>query len=264
MDPHQRLHRVSRLSSALEQNGYPRLTMLMIVGGAGVAAFLSSALMLAAGLRYMPVRYAIASLIGYAVFVWLVRGWLAARDRREASQRLVADSVDAVDVMNVTDLPGSVVRAIGRSAREAPVDIFQGGRSGGAGASAAFGGGPTHMPVMAVPPVPSESSGGLSWAADLDDDGLKLLPLFAVAAIAVGLFAAGSVVWSAPQLLAEILVDGAIAGQAYRGLRKGNWTGGVLRRTWKPMLAVVAAFVLLGFAGHYVDPTADSIGDFFR
>lgn len=238
--------------------------MLMIVGGAGVAAFLSSALMLAAGLRFMPVRYAIASLIGYGVFVWLVRGWLAARNRREASQRLVADSVDVVDVLNVTDLPGAVVRTAGRAAREAPVNIFQGGRSGGGGASASFSGGTTNMPAMVVPPVPAESNGGVSWVPDLDDDGLKLLPLFAVAAIAVGLFAAGSVVWSAPQLLAEILVDGAIAGQAYRGLRKGNWTGGVLRRTWKPMLAIFFAFVLLGFAGHYFNPAADSIGDFFR
>ena len=42
--------------------------------------------------------------------------WLAARDRREATERLVADSVDAVDVVNVTDLPGAVVRTIGRTA----------------------------------------------------------------------------------------------------------------------------------------------------
>lgn len=264
MAAHQRLKRVSRLSGALQQNGYQRLTMLMIVTGAAAAAFLTSALMLGAGLRYMPVRYAIASLLGYGVFVWLVRWWLSARDRHEASQRLVADSVDAVDVLNVTDLPGSLLRTAARTAREAPVEIFQGGRSGGAGASAVFGGGPAHMPAVVVPQVQSESGGGLSWAADLDDDGLKLLPLFAVAAIAVGLFAAGSVVWSAPQLLAEILVDGAIAGQAYRGLRKGNWTGGVLRRTWKPMLAVLLAFVLLGFAGHYFNPAADSIGDLFR
>ena len=144
------------------------------------------------------------------------------------------------------------------------MDIFQGGRSGGAGASAAFGGGPTHVPAMVVPPVPSESDGGLSWAKDLDNDGLKLLPLFAVAVIAVGLFVAGRVVWSAPQLFAEILVDGAIASQAYRDLRKGNWTGGVLRRMWKPMLAVFLVFVLPGLAGHYINPEADSIGDLFQ
>ncbi len=172
-------------------------------------------------------------------------------------------SVDAVDVLNVTDLPGSLLRTAARTAREAPGDIFQGGRSGGAGASSMFSDGTSHVPAMVVPPVSSESGGGLSWAADLDDDGLKLLPLFAVAAIAVGLFAAGSVVWAAPQLLAEILVDGAIAGGAYRKLRRGNWAGGVVRRTWKPMLAIFVAFVLLGVAGHYFNPDADSIGDCF-
>lgn len=238
--------------------------MMMIVGGAGATAFLTSASLLWAGVRYMPVRYAIASLLGYAVFVWLVRGWLKARDRREIRQRVVENTVDAVDVLNVSDLPGAVVRTVSRAGRPAPVDVFQGGHSGGAGASAAFGGGPTHVPAMVVPPIPSESGSGLSWAADLDDNGLKLLPLIAVAAIFVGLFAAGSVVWAAPQLLAEILVDGAIAGQAYRGLRKGNWTGGVLRRTWKPMVAIFVTFVLLGFAGHYFNPDADSIGDLFR
>lgn len=235
--------------------------MLMIVSGDGATALLTSALMLGAGVRYMPVRSAIASLLGYAVFVWLVRGWLAARDRREPGQQLLADSVDAVDVLNVSDLPGLLLRT---AAREAPGDIFQGGRSGGAGASALFGDGTSHVPAMVVHPVSSELGVGLSWATDLDDDGLKLLPLFAVAAIAVGLFAAGSVVWAAPQLLAEILVDGAIAGGAYRKLRRGNWAGGVVRRTWKPLLAILVAFVLLGVAGHYANPGADSIGDLFR
>lgn len=264
MAPHQRLQRVSRLSTALARHGYPRLTMLMIVTGAGVTAFLSSMLMLAAGLRYMPARYAIASLLGYAVFVWFVQSWLKANGRRKAEQEIVSNTVDAVDVLNVTDLPGAVFRGAGRPTGNAPTNMFQGGHSGGGGATAAFSGGPAPVPVMVVPPSPSSATGGLEWAADLDDDGLKLLPLFAVAAIGVGVFAAGSVVWSAPQLLAEILVDGAIAGQAYRRLRKGTWTGGVLRRTWKPMFAALLAFVLLGFAGHYFDPTADSIGDFFR
>jgi hypothetical protein len=238
--------------------------MLVIVSGAAATAFLTSAALLWAGVRYMPVRYAIASLLGYAVFVWLVRGWLAARNRREAGNRLVENAADAVDVVNIVDLPGAVVRTTTSGTREVPVGIFQGGRSGGAGASASFGSTPPQVPAMVMAPVPSESGSAPSWAAGLDDDSVKLLPLLAVAAIVIGLFAAGSVVWSAPQLLAEILVDGVIAGQAYRRLRTGNWSGGVVRRTWKPMLAIFLAFVLLGSAGHYFDPTADSIGDLFR
>jgi hypothetical protein len=142
--------------------------------------------------------------------------------------------------------------------------VFQGGRSGGAGASAAFGNASPQMPAMVMAPVSPDPGESVSWAAGLDDDSVKLLPLFAAAAIFIGLFAAGSVVWAAPQLLAEILVDGAIAGQAYRRLRTGSWSGGVVRRTWKPMLAIFVAFVALGFAGHHFNPNADSIGDLFR
>jgi hypothetical protein len=264
MPTNRRLERVSRLSLALEQRGYPRLTMLVIVSGAAATAFLTSASLLWAGVRYMPVRYAVASLLGYAVFVWLVRGWLSARDRREAGQRLVENAADATDVVNIVDLPGAVLRTAGRGTREVPIDVFQGGRSGGAGATAAFGNAPPQMPVMVMAPGSTESSTAPSWASGLDDDALKLLPLLAAAAVFIGLFAAGSVVWAAPQLLAEILVDGAIAGQAYRRLRTGSWSGGVIRRTWKPMLAIFVAFVALGFAGHYFDPAADSIGDLFR
>ena len=105
-------------------------------------------------------------------------------------------------------------------------------RSGGA--SASFGSTPPQVPAMVMAPVSSESSSTPSWAAGLDDDSVKLLPLLAVAAIVIGLFAAGSVVWADPHLLSEILVDGAIAGQAYRRLRTGSWSGGVMHARGNP------------------------------
>ena len=186
MPTHQRHERVSRLSRALEQRGYPRLTMLAIVSGAAATAFLTSASLLWAGVRYMPVRYAVASLLGYAAFVWLVRRWLSAKDRREAGQRVVENAVDAVDVVNIADVPGAVLRTAGRGAREIPIDVFQGGRSGGAGATAAFGSAPPQMPAMVMAPVSTESSSAPSWASGLDEDAIKLLPLFAAAAIFIG------------------------------------------------------------------------------
>ena len=63
MPSDRRLRRVSRLSNALEQRGYPRLTMLAIVSGAAATAFLTSASLLWIGVRYMPVRYVIASVL---------------------------------------------------------------------------------------------------------------------------------------------------------------------------------------------------------
>jgi hypothetical protein len=49
-------------------------------------------------------------------------------------------------------------------------------------------------------------------------------------------------------MLAELLADGAVAGAAYKGLSTstGDWTLGVIRRTWIPAAAVLAIFVLFG------------------
>lgn len=252
-----RARRISRLADRFSRTQAVRMTMLLVVGIGATVGFLTSAFLLWAGVRNMPVRYAVACALGYAAFVALMNRWLGVQADRESGSNAVEHAVDALDVT------GHVFRVPGRSGggRGVPDGVFEGGRSGGAGASASFGG-PSTPPPMYVPSASQASSRG-SWMPDLDEDGLKLLPIFAVIAIIVGLVAALGVIWSAPHLLAEILVDGAIAGGAYQRLKQTGWTGGIIRRTWKPMLAIFLAFVLLGFAGHYFNPAADSIGDFF-
>lgn len=233
--------------------------MLLVVGIGATVGFLTSAFLLWAGVWYMPVRYAVACVLGYAAFVALMNRWLGVQADRESGSNVVEHAVDTLD------LTGPILRIPGRpgGGNTVPGGVFEGGRSGGAGAAAAFGSPAAPPPIVVAPASHGSLNSSNSWMPDLDDDGLKLLPLFAVIAIIVGLFAAVSVVWSAPHLLAEILVDGAIAGGAYRRLKQTGWTGGIIRRTWKPMLAIFLAFVLLGFAGHYFNPAADSIGDFF-
>lgn len=235
--------------------------MMLVVTLAGVAGFLTSAGLLWIGLTLMPVRYGIAALVGYGLFVSLVNRWLN-RTARPPEHSVVETATDVINV------PGVVFRGGGRVAGKATEGLFRGGSSGGAGASAAFdAGGVASTPVVPVPlPTSSGGANSGSWVpdVDLDDDAVKLLPIIAVVAIAIGLFAAGSVIWSAPQLLAEILVDAAVAGGAYRRLKSTDLTGGVIKRTWKPMLAIFLTVVCLGAAGHYLKPGADSIGDFFR
>ena len=111
----------------------------------------------------------------------------------------------------------------------------------------------------------AEKGSSKGFSLDLDD-AKGALPLIAAIAIIAGLIACASVIWQAPQMLAELLADGAAAGAAYQGLRasRGDWTFGVVRRTWLPAAAILVTFVLLGVAGHYLKPGADSIGDFFR
>jgi hypothetical protein len=240
--------------------------MLLVVACAAGVGFLSSALMLWMRLRYMPVRYALAGVIGYGVFVALMNRWLG----RHAGQSTVNSLVDATDAIDAVDIPGGLIRGTSRAAGRAVDGLFGGGRSGGGGASASFD---VAGVAPQVPPVPLMSSSGskgsskgLSFDLDLDDGAKVVLPLLAIAAIIAGLVACASVIWSAPNMLAELLVDGAVAGAAYNQLRasSGDWTFGIVRRTWLPAAAIIVTFVMLGVAGHYFKPEADSIGDFFR
>ena len=83
----------------------------------------------------------------------------------------------------------------------------------------------------------------------------------------VGLGSAVAVILGAPALLGEVLLDAGIAGLVYRRIGRyptQHWLDGVLRRTWKPMLAIMTTLIFCAtLAQHYV-PAADSIGDFFH
>jgi hypothetical protein len=237
-----------------------RLIMMLVVFGSAVVGFLASVVLHWMGLRYMPFRYALACLAGYGVFLSLMNRWLG-----HHSESWLVDR--ATDVLNPLDVADGVVRSGSRSVGRAVDGLFRGGRSGGGGASASFDVAGSAPEVQPVPLVMSNSAGsGRSTGSSLDlGDADDALPLIAIVGIAAVVVACASVIWQSPQMLTELLADGAVAGVAYKGLRaSGNWTVGVMRRTWLPALAIFAIFVLLGVAGHALSPTADSIGDFFR
>jgi hypothetical protein len=232
--------------------------MFLVVSGAAVAGFLASVVLLWMGLRYMPIRYALAWAAGYVVFLSLMNRWLG----RHSSSWLVDRVTDSVDLPD--GLIGGGSRAAGRTADT----LFRGGRSGGGGASASFDAAGAAPQVQPLPILGSSSTGsGESRWGSLDfDDAEDVLPVLAIAAIVAVIVACASVIWQSPQMLAELLADGAAAGVAYKGLRASarGWTAGLLRRTCLPAVAILVVFVLLGVAGHELQPGADSIGDFFR
>lgn len=97
-------------------------------------------------------------------------------------------------------------------------------------------------------------------AFDLDE---LLFVIIAVAALAAGLLVCLYVVWSAPALLAEVLVDGVVMSRIYKKLKVGGqsyWVFGALRRTWIPAVLVALFFALAGFAMQRIEPNARSIG----
>ena len=84
-----------------------------------------------------------------------------------------------------------------------------------------------------------------------------------VVAMITSCVAAVLLVWSAPTLLGEVLLDAVvIASLRKRMLRIANqhWCVGVIRRTLLPFLVAAIVFSLAGGAIQHVRPGADSIG----
>jgi hypothetical protein len=153
---------------------------------------------------------------------------------------------------------------------------FSGGRFGGGGASGSFdesdaggvnrgGGGFGQGGFSGFLAGRSKSRGG-SGGLNLDSDDwgaiLIVIVLLAVAAAVLGTMF--YVVYAAPSLLAEALVDGLLLTGLYRRVRRiesGNWLRGVLRKTWIPVVVVALLFCGAGYVMQSVVPEAESIGD---
>jgi hypothetical protein len=104
--------------------------------------------------------------------------------------------------------------------------------------------------------------------SDLDLPGEELAVVVAlVAATCVGVVAAGYVVYAAPGLLAEVLLDGTLSYGLYRRLRKverHHWLESAVGGTWLPATAVTISFVVAGGVMQWYAPEASSIGEVFQ
>jgi hypothetical protein len=256
---------IEKARERLLRQGLPRLQMSILLALTGASGFLTSFILLKAGVGSMALRYPVAVMVAYGVFLLLLRVWLAIQKDGWG------DVTDFVDGGDLADIAVDGVTSVG----EAAGGGFSGGGGsfGGAGASTSF---QAPAPLASSPPpapmaVRSASAGGkssgggkgLGLSFDLDDSGFLVLLAVLILAVAV-LGAAFYVLWTAPVLLAEVLVDGLILTGLYRRLRKteepAHWILGAVRRTWIPALAVA---VLFSFAGHLLQkavPEARSIG----
>lgn len=212
--------------------GYPRMVVMLMLAVAGLAAFGVSTWLLGAGVR-MASRYFLATLAGYAVFLLMIRVWIAIR-RRDVDARDAGDVLDAVDIAgDVHDL------------------VAGGGKSGGAGAGSSWG-------------DSADGIVGIDVVPDADDAWPVVI---AVVVLCGGVLALFYVVYAAPILLAEVALDAALVASVYRRLRKkdiGHWLSSALRLTWLPALVVAVCVGAGGLALELAMPEARSLGDVFR
>jgi hypothetical protein len=205
-----RIRWVSRVEQRLLRRSSPRLFMSLLVAITAASAFFASAAMLGLGLRWMSLRYGLAVLVSYGVFILLISVWLMQR------------------------------RRIGRGLSD------------------------VNGPFGEVQSAPARGGAGADTGGSLDvgmDEGLVLLVF--LLAVACATLAASYVIFTAPSLLAELLLDGVVSAGLYRRLRRierRHWLDTVLRRTRLPFLITAAFFTLLGGAFQLYAPEARAIG----
>lgn len=244
----ERKRRIETIKRRLLQDGMPRFQMSLILLFTGLAGFLASFSLLHLSVSRMWIRYPIAILIAYGVFLLLLRLWLWMYGR-EMDVELDPDLADVV-----LELPSG-----GSGSSEVPhfnavADVGDCHAVGSLGESVASSAG---------------SSSSSFWSAidfDLDlDEGwfLVIAIVLVIGLLIVSLY----IIYIAPLLLAEILIDGVLLMGLYKRVKyidQGHWLRAAVRRTIIPALVIALLFSVAGFAMQRVVPEAQSIGSFWK
>ena len=257
MDTEQRRERVVRLvKGRLLRRGQPRLLVTLILLVTGLTGFLVSYLLLHSGMTRMWLRYPLAILFAYCIFLLLLRLWLALQRPR----RSVVNGEGVHDFgPDLSSAGDSLFRSRGGYSEGFK---FSGGAAdaGGGGAGSSWG----EASLSSSSSSGSSGGGGGGGGFDLDDGAFIII---AVVVIAGALIAVFYVVYIAPALLAEILVDGVLVAGLYRelkGVEQRHWLRAAVRKTLPPALIAAALFSAGGYALQRAAPKAHSVGEVLK
>jgi hypothetical protein len=241
---------IQRIQHAIERRGYPRIQMLLLVALTGGAGFLASYSLLHAGVETIAWRYGLAVAVAYAFFLLLLWLWLRTRaEDYDGLEDVVAEIVDGIP---------------DRAARPAHGYEGAGGNYGGGGASGRWDGDSASSEPLVelsdMPDVPSAAD-----VADADEIAIPLaILLFVFAIVATVVAASLSIVYSAPVLFAELLVDGVLSATLYRRLRRldsRHWLHSAVRRTLVPFAITAAVLMVVGWGLSIYAPEARTLAD---
>lgn len=238
-----------------------RLHMSVILASCGLTAMASSWSLLHLGVHSMLVRYPLSLAMAYATFLMGVWIWLRATGLLAPAAGKPSGSSIVDGISNISTGGGKGGSWGGGSSGGSSGGGFagRGGSFDGGGASASFA--ESRVPLVGASlsgdggSSSGSSSGGSSWGSglslDLDGDGLVLIILAAVLAVAV--FAlSGYLIWTAPDVLTEAAFGASLTGVLARPARQqsqAGWVMGVVRKTWWPFaIVLVLALLVAGWA----------------
>ncbi len=229
----------------LERDSFPRLQMSLIVGVTGGAGLLVSFLLLQSGMGSMAIRYPFALAVAYLVFLLLLWAWLRAKED------------DFTDISGLSD----AVPNFNGGGYSTPFQSGGGGDFGGGGASGSFDGAASQSFAGVDDTAGSSMGDALGSVGDADELAIPIIAIvFAVGMAVASLY----VVYLAPTLFAELLVDGVLSYTLYRHLHKvetQHWLSTAFKRTAIPFLLTAVFLAIVGAAMAHYAPGARSIGE---
>lgn len=239
---------VQRITRQIERRGYPRLQMMLLVALTGGAGFLASFVMLMNGIDSLVWRYPMAVGIAYVVFLLLLWLWL----------RTTHD--------DYVDISSDIAELLPDAAGEAAENYSGGGGNFGGGGASSQWSSTSSEPLVELPELPDVPAPDVSAAADADELAIPLILIVIIAGILLTvLLASASIVYSAPVLFAEIVLDGVLSASLYRRLRRIGaqrwWVHSAIRRTILPFAITAALLAVGGYAMSQYAPDARSVGE---
>jgi hypothetical protein len=249
----------TRFERFMIRHHWLRFDMTVILGATFLSGVLVSYLLLLIHVTSILVRYPLAVLASYLVFLGCIRLWLhyvIPSDRRR-------DRVDA----------GSYVPG-GDAGSVSPAPFAGGGGEfGGGGASGSFGGPSDTADQDIINPIYASTgdSGGTSSGGTLKDlfggggggdgdssgDGFGAIIIAIIAAMVIAAIfgTIGYFIWHASSLLCQAAFQFMLAANLRRHSKTmvhPDWYGSVIRMTWKPFGAIFLLVVMLaGLIHHY-------------
>jgi hypothetical protein len=268
----------ARALTWLRDHGSPRMVMSLMLASTIGCGFITSVLLHRVGLGAPVVRYPLAVLAGWAVFLGLVSVWVWWQ-RRENTRFEAARSSARGQSSSGIDLPSGGTGGAGGGGSSWGGG---GGRFGGAGASDSFADGTSDGFASGFAAGNGSSGGsgsgssaasvsgtggggkGSGWDIDLGgDDGGFILLLIGIVVVAAAVF--GVVfyaVYSAPTFFAELLIDGGVGTWIYRRADVANrpdWLSTAVRRSVWPVVVLLMLFFALAMVMRHVAPGATTL-----
>lgn len=229
-----RIRIATQISRQLERAESPRVQMSLLVLLTAISGFVASSVLLNLGMHAMGWRYLAAFAIAYAVFLLLLRLWIAWR----------RDPGSGVDLGDVPLPEGSGPAPIAEAHPAPGAGLQSGGNGGSSGSGDALG-------------------TSLDAASSADEFAIVVFIVLGLLAL---LCAAAFVVYSAPALFAELMLDAGLGAGLYHRLHRvetNYWLTTAVRRTAWPFVATALMVAGCGAGLQAAYPDVQGLGDLF-